>query len=251
MRREHWEDANDVSGNHGWTTSSGRRILRPPEHDDDPALPIVEQWTTGLLEDDMTLEYRFEPEDWVRWCLHQAQHSAVARRNRRFTVFFSYAVYFAVASFMSAQLHAVWATAVAFLFFVAFCVLTPSYIDRRTEGAFRTQALSACMKGGFGAHRLTVTEEGLIEEAPAVTSHVSWESVCDVVTDKNYLFILLSDGRAAVISRDSYSGPVPFEQIAGDINAYRQLYATQRTPAPNQSKAEPPSNPADRTPHQA
>jgi hypothetical protein len=169
----------------------------------------------------MTFGYRFEPEDWVRWCLYSTRRSNGARQRRVVSIIVSCAAYFAGAFFLVDEWHGPWTVAIALTFAIVLCILTPRYIDRRIERSFREQASSPQLKGSFGAYRLTVSAAGLLEDGPAVRSEVGWENVSEIAKEDDHVFILLSTGQAAVISRRSYDGPIAFDELPKAVSALR------------------------------
>jgi len=97
--------------------------------------------------------------------------------------------------------------------------------DRQIEYTIARQVADPQLAGSFGAHHLTLSEAGLREVTPATDSLVRWDSVTDVVTEADHIFVRLVTGQAAIISRQSYAGPVAFDDIPRVIDEFKTKYA--------------------------
>jgi hypothetical protein len=91
------------------------------------------------------------------------------------------------------------------------------------------------LKGGFGPHELILSESGLREITPATDSFVKWSGITAVVRDGEHIFVRLVNGQAAVICRQSYSGPVTFDEIPKVIDDFRTKYTAEKSGSANPS----------------
>ena len=121
-------------------------------------------------------------------------------------------------------------TLAAFAFAVLVSLLAPVAFDQHVEQQLRRSASDPTVRGSFGEHRLTLSDEGLREVTPAIESLAKWQSVTDVVVDNGHIYVRLASGQAAVINRLSYSGAIAFEQIPQVIHEYRQKHAFSYSP---------------------
>lgn len=115
-----------------------------------------------------------------------------------------------MASFCRSWIVAIAGTAI--LIFMAF--LTPGMYERRLTRALTAMANDPRFVGAFGRHQLTLTEAGLQETTPVTESFVRWQSVSDVSIQPDHIFVCLANGQAAVVPRESFSGPVSFDEAA-------------------------------------
>jgi hypothetical protein len=70
------------------------------------------------------------------------------------------------------------------------------------------------MEPSFGQIRVTLGEDGLREVTPSSELFVKWAFVTNVATEQNHVFFRLANGHVVIPERESYSGTVPFDQLA-------------------------------------
>lgn len=177
----------------------------------------------------MTLTYEFSREDLLHWYRHFHSSSPGVRSQRsRFIVswsvgFFGLALLISVPALASES----WPLVIPALMLASgFSFATPLWFDRRIEQALQALANDPRLEGSFGPVKLSITDEGLREVTPATDSLVRWTSITDVIADIDHIYVRLTTGEAAVISRQSYSGPVSFNEIPKVIDEFRQRHQT-------------------------
>jgi hypothetical protein len=102
--------------------------------------------------------------------------------------------------------------------------LSPWY-ERQVDRALKNQIADPQIQGIFGAYQLTLSDEGVRDVGQTGESFCKWSGVAEVVTHGDYIFIRVVSGVAFVISRRSYSGAVPFEELPQVIEEFRKKYA--------------------------
>ncbi|MBC7815721.1 MAG: YcxB family protein [Planctomycetaceae bacterium] len=176
----------------------------------------------------MTLTYEFGREDLLHWYRHFHRSSPGVRSQRsRFIVswslsFFGLAILVSVPALASES----WPFVIpALMLATGFSIATPKWFDLRIEQALQALVADPRLEGSFGPVQLVLTDEGMREIMPATNSLVQWASITEVIADADYIFVRLTTGQAAVISRQSYSGPVLFDEIPKVIDEFRQRHA--------------------------
>ena len=178
----------------------------------------------------MTLNYDFCRDDLLHWYRY-SQYSSPSWRSQRSRfvaswcgLFFGLAGLASIPAFNSES----WPPVIlAFVLAAGFGFGTPKWYDQRIENALQALAADPQLEGGFGPIQLVLSNEGLREVTPATDSLVRWTSVIQVVADADHVYVRLVTGQAAVISRQSYSGPIAFEEIPGVIEEFRQRHSAK------------------------
>ena len=172
----------------------------------------------------MTLHYEITEEDLFRWYQYSFNASPTSRTARRRHVLFWLAVYFCLASAAVLAFQTCTAALVGYGLAVIFTFTTRLVYNGRIQDALKAQAAGPLVKGSLGQAELTLSELGIREVTVAADSTLRWQAVVDAVQDGDHIFVRLSTGQAAVISRRSYSGPVAFEHLPELICGFKQKH---------------------------
>jgi hypothetical protein len=172
----------------------------------------------------MTLTYNYTADDLVSWQLHYLRSSAPARRSRSLHIATWFSVLISFASFSVLYFQTYTAAVLGYSIAAVFTVYIWRGYDRQVEGTLRSHAADPQLRGSFGPVQLTLSEDGMREVTPAIDSFVRWNFVTEVVSDTDRIFVRLCTGQAAVISRSSYAGPVPFDDMPKVIDDFRRRH---------------------------
>ena len=174
----------------------------------------------------MKLNYDFNEEDHFHWYQYSIKASPIARKARRRYVVRWFALYVCVAT---AIVFCIPTYTAAFIGYGLAIVLTFTALrdyDQRLDAAIKEVAAADPQRNGnLGQHQLTLSDVGMREVTPTTDTTVEWEKVIDALRYGDYVFVLVSTkevAAAAVISRRSYSGPVPFDEIPQAIQDLKQ-----------------------------
>lgn len=170
----------------------------------------------------MTLTYKVEEKDLLSWYRYSVKKSPLWVAARKRYIAFWGAVFIGLASAAVLAFQTYPAAVVGYGLAAVLTFSTWKAYDVRTDNALKAFAWDPLVKGSFGPAELTISELGLREVTPAADASLKWQSVIDAVRDGDYVFVRLSTGQAAVISRRSFAGPVPFEDIPKVITDFKQ-----------------------------
>jgi hypothetical protein len=173
----------------------------------------------------VTLSYDVGQDDlkcWHRYYLKGTQKLYGSRS--RFITSWS-ALYLGVAASVSLCMQTWPAAIVSFGIAIVLCSYTGSWHDGQIERHVQRLSGDPRVKGIFGSRQLILSEAGLREISPVVDSWVKWDSVREPVIEDDHILIPLANGSAAVISRKSYSGPIPFEEVPAVIANFKEKHA--------------------------
>jgi hypothetical protein len=173
----------------------------------------------------MTLSYNFRQDDLLRWYRHYHQSSSSGRRQRSRYITTWSVVYLASAVVASLRFQTWPAGVVALAVAAALSFVTARWYDAQIEKELAGYAADPQLTGSFGAHQLILSDAGLREITPATDLLAKWQSVTDVVSEPEHIYVRLASGHAAVISRQSYSGPVAFDDIPRVVHEFRQKHS--------------------------
>ena len=170
----------------------------------------------------MTLSYDFGRDDLLAWYRHYHKSSTTGERARSRYIACWVGALLGGAILLTSIFRSWPAAALAFGLSIALCFAVPRWYDREVESQLKSMADDPQLQGSYGRHQLILTDEGVREITPVTDSLSKWPSITDVVPEGGRIFVRLASGHAAVICRQSYSGPVPFEDLPRVINQYRE-----------------------------
>ena len=173
----------------------------------------------------MTLSYDYKADDLACWLRHHLRSSPSARRGRVLVTFAWFALFATLASCVAYYFGSFVVSLACYSLVVLFTFLAWRSYDRVVERTVRAKAADPQLQGGYGPIQLTLSEEGLREVTPTTDSLARWSGVSDVIRDSDHIYVRLATGQAAIISRRSYSGPVPFDEIPRAIDELRKRHA--------------------------
>src|SRR5262249_8562112 len=84
---------------------------------------------------------------------------------------------------------------------------------QRIEAAYRTLADDPARGPMYGPCSLEITDQGLRSVSPISESLHKWHGVSKVAARGGHVFVVLASGSALVISRESFAGPIRFEEL--------------------------------------
>jgi hypothetical protein len=180
----------------------------------------------------VTITYDLNEDDMVAWHRYWLRTSTVARRSRVWRGVQVFAAFCFSVAFVFTHFPVFWASLVSGALVVALIIFIWRGLDELILKQLRANASDPQLRGSFGRIRLTLSDEGVRELTPAAESFAKWDSVTEVSGSEGRIFIRLNNGAAAIISKISYSGPVPFDELQGVIVEHRKKFASNHLSEP-------------------
>jgi hypothetical protein len=175
----------------------------------------------------MTLNYDFNEEDLFRWYQYSLKASPIVRKARRLYVVRWLMLYVCVATAIVLFFQTYIAAFICYSLAVVFTFTALHNFDQRMDAATKEVAAEdPLFKKYLGHCQLKLSEVGVREVTPASDKTFEWQSVIGALRDGDYVFVRVATGEDAMIPRQSYSGPVPFEEIPQAVRGLKQKYLT-------------------------
>ena len=173
----------------------------------------------------MTFRYTFDADDMASWLLYYLRTSPKRRRGR---LSFAFA-YFVLAATIASCFFYYSLSLKAFAIGVAATVLFSLFgwfqYKQIVESKIREQARQPHLQQSYGLVEMTLTEEGIREVTPVIDLLMKWQGVTEVIRERDYVYIRHSSGQTVIVSRRSYHGPVPFEELPRVVEEFRKKHS--------------------------
>jgi YcxB-like protein len=180
----------------------------------------------------MTISYEFTQEDMVAWQMHFLRNSKSGRRNRHLQIVLGFIGYLAVLAFAFEKLPLYIASIIGVTSLMPLILYVWKGVDIHTYDQLRQHASDPKIKEAYGKIELSFSEEGMNERTSQTSSLAKWDTVREVVESDNRIFVQMSNGQAAVISKATYSGPVKFEELPGVIDGFKTRFGSNPSKDP-------------------
>jgi hypothetical protein len=165
------------------------------------------------------LRYNVDQRDYLHWN-HYLWRNSPAAKSHRSRFINGWRVSCAVFGIAIAAIYPVWmGIAIACAAAVAVAWYMPHWYDKKAQLAIK-QSVDELRNDSYGRHQLELTSEGMRETTPVTESFVKWSGVKDVVREEGYIIVRLTNAQAAIINRESFKGPVPFDDLPGVIEEF-------------------------------
>jgi hypothetical protein len=164
--------------------------------------------------------YTLEVEDWLAFNQYHAQNFAAIRRNRKILQ-----IVFALIFILLSGLYLLSGSLFMAAFWGVMAVLWLFGLQKFVDWSMKKRLLKALAGGKnswLGLYEASITPEAFFSKSRTGEGKYYWQAMEQIVSTDDYIFIYVTPLSAVIIPKRTYSGDMPFDKLAAQMQSYFQ-----------------------------